>query len=202
MRWTVLATLSLVSCAHPGPPAPDPTIELPAGDYELLAEADSGARAGRRERGTLSLRPFGAVDPSLDRQHGLYGWTDVDFGRLGAPVGRTGTPADSRDPENPGVLVFVPPRDLDGSGLPGRPILLIGTNDNNQRTRGDLDGGGIGLFARNRRGACIAGPWSEWGVAVGGRGRFTACLQSPGSPAPTVSAPGPAAPARTASGPP
>lgn len=201
----VLATMSLASCAHRGAPPPDPTIDLPAGDYELVADADSGARAGRQEKGTLHLRPFGAVDSSLDRQHGLYGWTDVDFGRLGAPIGETDTPGDSRDPANPGVLVFLLPRDVDGSGLPGRPVMLIGTSDNNQRTRGNLDGGGIGLFARTRRGDCVAGEWSEWGVVVGGRGRFTACLRPAGAAAPTsrsVSAPGPAAPARTASAPP
>jgi hypothetical protein len=175
----VVVTLSLATCVHAGGTKPNPSLELTAGDYELVADASSGGQAGRQRKGTLHLRPFGEVDQSFSRKYVLYGWTDVDFRKLGAPIGDVDTPGDSEDPDNPGVLVVVPSRDIEDSRPPGPPIMLIGTLENRKTTRGSLDGGGIGLFARTKQGQCISGEWSEWGVVVGGRGRFTVCLRAP-----------------------
>jgi hypothetical protein len=175
----IVAPLSLATCAHAGGTNPNASLELTAGDYELVADANSGGQAGRQRRGALHLQPFREVDQPLARKYGLYGWTDVDFRKLGAPIGEVDTPGDSDDPENPGVLVLVRTRDIEDSRLPGTPIILIGTLENRKTTRGSLDGGGIGLFARTKQGHCISGEWSEWGVVVGGRGRFTVCLRGP-----------------------
>jgi len=175
----IVATQALPACVHAGGAKPDPSLELTAGDYELVAHASSGDKAGQRRKGTLYLRPFGKTDQPVGPEYGLYGWTDVDFRELGAPIDHDGTPGDSQDPDNPGVLVFVPQRDIEDSRPPGPPTMLIGTLENKKRTRGTMDGAGIGLFARTRQGQCISGEWSAWGVVVGGRGRFTVCSRGP-----------------------
>jgi hypothetical protein len=194
-RFTaIVGTLSLAACVHAGGTKPHPSLELTAGDYEFVADANSGGEVGRHGKGTLHLRRFGEVDQSFSRRDGLYGWTDVDFRKLGAPIGDADTPGDSEDPENPGVLVLVPTRDIESSPLPGPPVMLIGALENKKKTRGSLDGGGIGLFARTKQGQCISGEWSEWGVVVGGRGRFTVCSRGPRSAAqPGVEPDGPSA---------
>ncbi len=174
----VLAIVSLAACAHAGGRDPNAPVDLTAGDYDLIADADSGGKAGREVKGSVHLRPFRRMDPSFGRQYELYGWTDVDFRKLGAPISDADTPGSSEDSENPGVLVLVP-RDTEGSRLAREPIMLIGTVENNKGTRGDVDGGGIGLFARTKEGECISGEWSEWGVLVGGRGHFTVCSRAP-----------------------
>jgi hypothetical protein len=90
------------------------------------------------------------------------------------------------DPENPGVLVLSP-----GPGFKelqernafrvSRPwdarIMLVGTLENTQATRGGLDGGGIGLFVESKKGRCVKGAWASWGQGLGRNlaGSFTLC---------------------------
>jgi hypothetical protein len=173
---------AISACA--GAPKEVERIELSDGEYDLVVTAGSQPRL--EGRGRLSLRAYTSITPpSKDDPYRLHGWTNVDFIKLGAPVGPSATP-DSRDPANPGVLVMVPPssfRELQERNAfrvarPwDAPIMLIGTLENNKATRGWLDGGGIGLFIQSKKGPCLKGEWSRWGLVIGvnPNGSFTLC---------------------------
>jgi len=129
-----------------------------------------------RKTGLLSARPLTAGD-RIAEGYRLYGWTDVDFQKLGAPIDASGVPGESRDPENPGILVWFPPFKWTYKvSIPeGAPILLIGTVENKKATRGFRDGAGIGLFVLAKEGRCVRGTWSEWGMVMAASGRFKLC---------------------------
>jgi hypothetical protein len=180
-----IVTLCVVGCAHNAARVVAAPVALAAGDYELVAEDTSGWLFTRQSRGSLSLRPVDMANADLARKYELYGWTDVDFKKLRAPFDASDIPGDSRDPHNPGVLVMSLPPGFRGFDVPQpahAPILLIGTVDNGKASRGSLDGAGIGLFVQARDGACMTGEWSQWGVVVGGRGRFKICPRRAAQP--------------------
>jgi len=158
-------------------------IELNPGEYELTASADTRAKATRSVTGQLSLRNLVPVREIYGTPYRLYGWSNVDFRALGAPVASPKA-ASSQDPENPGVLVWEPPpwsaellRSMNRGIVqpPGAPIMLIGTLQNRQATRGMRDGSGIGLFIEAKRGECVLGRWTHFGIAMGAEGSFIMC---------------------------
>jgi hypothetical protein len=174
-------------------------IELSPGDYDLVVVADS-AKPRLEARGRLSLRAYASTtraapsDTTLRQRrecfncsasYPLYGWTSVDFSSIGAMPADAASVGESTDPENPGVLVLPPPapylKDLSNVYKIARPwdapIMLIGTLQNSEATRGWLDGGGIGLFVQAEKGRCVTGEWSQWGLAfvANNRGSFTLC---------------------------
>jgi hypothetical protein len=163
-------------------------VELSAGEYELVVIA--GTNPVEESRGRLSLRATSAsATPAYRQQYPLYGWTSVDFIKIGAPVDVSAGP-ESKDPDNPGVLVLSPgpgfkelqERNAFRVARPwDAPIMLVGTLENTQATRGGLDGGGIGLFVQSKKGRCAEGSWASWGGDGGGRnltGSFTLCALS------------------------
>jgi hypothetical protein len=149
---------------------------LARGDYDFEAECTLRCQKTVRKTGILALRPMTAGDQVAEGFR-LYGWTDVDFQKLGAPIDASGVPSESRDPENPGVLVWYPSfKWTHRVSVPdGAPILLIGTLDNKKATRRYRDGAGIGLFVLTRKGRCVRGTWSEWGMVMAASGRFKLC---------------------------
>jgi hypothetical protein len=153
--------------------------DLTAGDYKLVAEVSSAqGRPTRHATGTLHLRAFeNANRPRGPLDYRFFGWTDVDFTKMGAPIAPRAIPATSQDPDNPGVLAIVTrPFEISSRrSFAGGPVMLIGTLENTRSTRGFQDGGGIGLFVDAKRGQCLTGRWFEWGIAAGTRGRFSVC---------------------------
>ncbi len=79
-------------------------FELPPGDYDLTVIVDGSeprqewrGRPRQESRGRLSLRAYSAAN-QIDESFGLpagpnlfrlYGWTNVDFIKLGAPLSST-----------------------------------------------------------------------------------------------------------------
>jgi hypothetical protein len=176
-RIRALAGAVVILCSHVVAAKDLVRVELAPGDYELVADVDRGAVSSKQEsHGRLSLRSFDTNCP-LSEQYRFFGWTSVDFKGLGAPV--QGTRADSRDPENPGVLVWIPPPEFKKwrriSRPHSAPILMVGTVNNSKETRGWRDGGGIGLFVQSKYGRCLRGEWDRVGIVQGNRGTFTLC---------------------------
>jgi hypothetical protein len=85
---------------------------LAPGEYDLTADTRSGKKPHKRG-GLLVLAQFDAKS-ELAGDYRLFGWTEVDFKKLGAPIDAAATPAQSRDPDNPGVLLWVPPVGSEG----------------------------------------------------------------------------------------
>ena len=179
-----MVILSLAADARAGEKRAIPPIGLAPGDYELTVDATSGTKTGQRSEGRLSLRRFDTANQHLAGKYQFFGWTDVDFKRVGAPICASDTPPESKDPEHPGVLVLLPPDDIKRRGLAevsgisqpsGASIILIGTVHNRMPSRRATDGGGIGMFVLSRAGQCVEGEWRNWGILVGGRGRFKLC---------------------------
>jgi hypothetical protein len=187
------ASFAFAISACRGAPKEAERIELSVGEYDLVVTAGSKPRL--EGSGRLSLRSYTSITQlphyasirqrRVDHSYRLYGWTNVDFIKLGAPVGPSETP-DSRDPASPGVIVMFPPagfkelqeRNVFSVTRPwDAPIMLIGTLENNEATRGWLDGGGIGLFIQSKKGRCLKGEWSSWGLGIGVNddGSFTLC---------------------------
>jgi hypothetical protein len=182
--FLVLAALWLPTGAEAGEQSVA-RIALAAGDYEIAADVGTGAKDVRQSKGTLSLRDLSAGNELRKLGYQLYGWSDLDWRKLGAPMDAASTPGNSRDPDSPGVLVLVPPSGFKGFGAPqpnGAPILLVGTLDNKKATRGWQDGAGIGLFVQSTEGKCMSGEWSGWGLVKGSKGRFRIC--APGAKTP------------------
>ena len=172
---------------------PAVALELLAGEYELSVSAEAAFSAKRDMSGHLRLRDLGAGRRLFGSICHLYGWTDVDFRSLGAPIGKSDTPPDSRDPENPGVLIWEPSpafantmKSRKITQPPGAPVLLIGTVENKRATRGMQDGGGIGLFVESKQDQCLLGRWIPFGVVSGAEGHFRLCRSAVRPPNPAL----------------
>lgn len=185
MRFFIIGVVCSLATRADAAQQEVPAVGVVAGDYELTASTDSIPNAKRERRGHLVLRDLIVVRELFGTPCRLYGWTDVDFRSLGAPIAKSDTPPDSKDPENPGVLVLEPTpafaKIMKSMKLrktaepPGAPIMLIGTVENKRTTRGMRDGGGIGLFVEAQEGQCVLGRWSRFGIAAGSEGAFKLC---------------------------
>jgi len=166
---------------------------MPDGDYELTLTAECGSRAGVSAHGRLALARARRTDASPrtgetapefeDRKVLLYGWTDLDFGAVGAIVyGTPAPPPTSRDPIYPGVLVVATSWFLQidpALSLPrNAPMMLIGTNSNSRMGALFTDGSGIALLIEAWRAQCYRGRWDAWGIVANGAGAFKACRAS------------------------
>ena len=176
--------LALAADAHSSEQGATPPVGLVSGDYEMTVDATSGTKTGQQSKGRLFLRRFDTTNQLLAGKYRFFGWTDVDFKRLGAPIGASDTPPESKDPEHPGVLVLIPPLGVNSRALAavsgisqpsGAPIMLIGTVKNRMPSQRATDGGGIGMFVQSKDGQCVEGEWTNWGIVVNGRGRFKVC---------------------------
>jgi hypothetical protein len=178
LQVVLLASGANGSAAEKNVPTP---IELAPGEYELTADVVSASQQVLQSKGSLVLRKV-AVTNQLATRYQLFGWTEVEFRKLGAPIDESATPAQSRDPDNPGVLLLLLPpgserlfKHFKVRPSRGAPILLIGTVENKKQTRGWNDGGGIGLFVQSQQGRCSTGAWTNWGILVGRSGHFKIC---------------------------
>ena len=170
----------------PSPPAL-PFKEVPpitAGEYELVLRAECGQRSGNEAEGRLSLLPARqddrspvtgevATDMSDLLNYPLYGFTDVAFGRVAAPMCKEDLPT-SRDPLHPGVIVDASDWHAIDPSHPNTPALLIGT----VVSRTDkivTDGCGIALPLETWDGRCYRGHWDRSGIVAGGNGTFRLC---------------------------
>jgi hypothetical protein len=153
---------------------------LQSGQYRLTLVATSGSHKSALAEGTINLLPASATDRSeatgkLAQDHGdtpqFYGWTNLDFGRVGAPMcsDDASPPPASHDPLHPGVLV----RAKTARAFPS--VILIGTLSNLREGALYTDGCGIGLFLETWDGSCYDGSWSAWGIMVDGAGTFRVC---------------------------
>lgn len=154
------------------------------GKYRLILIAGRGSRVGARASGTLTLLPASGADRSPTEPnepastdtagYPMYGATDLDFTRVGAPLMSDGFfPAPrSLDPLRPGVLVRV---DAARGRVDSPSIeLLIGTRDNLRDNRGFVmtDGAGIVLSVRRIVRERVFGEWRNYGMVVDGSGEF------------------------------
>jgi hypothetical protein len=155
---------------------------LKPGTYKLVVVATSGRKQGASAEGELNLRPTSPSDRSPRTgqiaqdtnlaEAPLYGWAELDFLAVDAPVGNA--LASSRDPVFPGVLVRLISWQ---EGYPAKtPVLLVSTVSNRRDDMILLDGGGIGLWVRRLSEGSFAGEWSGWGIAISGTGYFCATL--------------------------
>jgi hypothetical protein len=173
---------SLTSSTLAAAETDDPSYALVPGEYELVVEGASRLKTKPVRKGSLSLRKWRGGDQVSTALYPLYGWTDINLRNLGMPLDASSVPSASKDPENPGVRVFVAPPRYDGlfksfkvHQASGAPVLLIGTLENRKATRGGHDGGGIGLFVQGREGQCLHGHWASVGPFAGGIGQFKVC---------------------------
>jgi hypothetical protein len=159
---------------------------LRAAEYSLTLLARRGSRVGATSRGTLTLVPGTAGDTSkvtgemaqdLGPPPLLYGWTDIDFQRVAAPMCKGPSPsATSRDPVRPGVLVPAIP-------FHDHTMVLVGTVMNLRDGSSYVDGCGIALFVERWDSGCYQGAWDAFGIAINGSGTFRACsVQTPATP--------------------
>ena len=177
-------------CVRPQSPALPSTPALEPGRYDLTLVATAGPKRGATVMGTIDLLRTSAADRSqvTGRQlthvdtlaMPLYGWADVDFARVGAPVDLT--PIDtlvpkssSRDPARPGVVVL----DFHWTNVGHRPMVAIGSLSGRRDDAGWADGPGIGLSVWYNRGADFTGVWDRFGVVRGGSGYFCAWRLGP-----------------------
>jgi len=157
------------------------------GRYKLTLVATTWHFKGRRVSGTLELHATSVTDISPQTGRGpaqpdtarspLYGWTDLDFASVGAPVieGDSIEPSPrSRDPVRPGVLVLTQPL-----GPREGTILVVSTLSNLRDETGWVDGGGIGLWVRDVSDADFRGTWDNWGLLAGSEGYFCATYVGP-----------------------
>jgi hypothetical protein len=136
-----------------------------AGEYRLSLVASSGPRKDGAVEGALWLEPQdssrryrtglgGRVDSTI--LHPLRGGTDVDLSRVYAvSVGRT----DSRDPEQPGVLVIE--RHARSGKAPQTEITMRLGSDANRAGQVRFDGGYTALRVRKVGPAGFAGSWAS-----------------------------------------
>src|SRR3954447_17348672 len=92
MRFLIVGVVCFVATRAYALDKEPATIEVAAGDYELTASADSIPTAKRERRGNLVLRNLAAAREVFGTPCRLYGWTDVDFRSLGAPIAKSDTP--------------------------------------------------------------------------------------------------------------
>lgn len=152
------------------------------GPYDLSIRATSGSRVGQSTAGPLQLKLESAPSPA---QEYLWGYTDVDFSLVGAPIveDESAPSPNSNDPLHPGVILAYRYRAEHSTSR--TPVLLIGTVENRtaapnqdpEASRNLLvssDGGGIGLWIESVSDSTFRGRWSEWGILKDGSGTFTA----------------------------
>lgn len=158
--------------------------EIRPGEYLLTLVATSGSKSGSSSQGNLWLWPTSARDRSPStgelvgsddtNSHPLYGATNLNFKRIGAPMdfaGRGSEPSPtSRDPVFPGVLVLRDSRET---------VLTIGTLSNIRDDGIRLDGSGIGLWVTESGPNSFFGEWRGWGVVEGGAGYFCSMPTNP-----------------------
>jgi len=173
----------------PCPPVARPLPnELVPGQYHFMLVAGRGSEVGARSAGILTLYPTSAADRSPVRpneraradtlEYPMYGATDLNFARVGAPLdyqGLSAPPPASLDPLHPGVLVHCE-YDSSRTSPPGI-TLLIGTVDNERVARTGVyfvrvDGAGIELTVRRIVGGRVFGVWRAHGMVVNGSGEF------------------------------
>jgi hypothetical protein len=166
------------------------TAWLTSREYRLRITATEGPMKGHSALGAFSLRKTSADDRSSsgvrakDRNlaaHPLFGWTDVQFDEVGAPMARAEpdrpepSPT-STDPVFPGVLVDIGWKPSRPRGRPqDAPIIWIASAANRRDGSMVLDGGGIVLFVMKRSTDCLTGVWQEAGIIRLGRGTFELC---------------------------
>lgn len=131
--------------------------------------------------GRLFLRPTSPDDrspvtgegprpvPEWRKTPPLYGFTDLDFGRVDGPLCEGETPPSSRDPIYPGVLLDFDPAEPDRG-----PTLYMGNNTRGPRNR-SFDGCGIGLYIQTWDGSCYRGHWDGSSIVAQGNGPFRIC---------------------------
>jgi hypothetical protein len=156
------------------------------GDYDLSLVSTCGTRAGGSASGGLTLVQALSTDrspatgqlvaPESLKTILLYGWTDLDFRAVDAPLCRDEVAPTSRDPVFPGVVLH----SMDWMGVdPSSHLppltLLIGTVSNPRDGSLVTDGCGIFLGLETWDGRCYRGHWDAWGIALGGAGTFAAC---------------------------
>ena len=152
----IAVLVALVGCAGVNPSTEAP--ELAPGEYRLVLRATTGRQAGRSAVGRLHL------EAAIAGQRGdivLWGWTDIDFLPVGAPMLDEATPPLSHDPQAPGVVVV-------GSGV--RSSLWIGSALNAPELI--EDGGGIVLRGSRLDSRGLRGRWEQAGIVRAGRGTF------------------------------
>jgi hypothetical protein len=188
---TVLAGLMLAGCrSQSGKAVPEAcapvTDTLPAtasaggltGKYKLKLVAVSGAKKGEAVEGTLWLQPHdsarhypprlgGRVDSTV--LHPLFGAVELDLDAVHAiSVGRI----DSRDPNQPGVLV------IERHARPGRTPLAEITmrlgSDANRADQTRFDGGYTALRIRRMGPEGFAGSWGSGVTGERAAGYFCA----------------------------
>lgn len=177
----MLSSCSSLPCSRPPRPAASAS-DLQPGRYEIVLKATQGSHSGAVARGQLWLRRTTSQDRA---DTPLYGWVQIDFTAVGAPVfAGGGPPPTSSDPSSPGVLVRV--NGWKEKYAPGTPVLTVGTDSNRNpivsREPGGAeiietltdDGSGIGLWVHEVREGEFVGRWSEWGIVRDGRGFFCA----------------------------
>lgn len=189
---------AIAGCARnpvhcPSPPMPR-TVQVPplsAGEYELSLRAECGSRSGNEASGRLSLLPTHPNDRSpvtgekphhlnLRRNLPVYGFTDLDFTRVGAPIcdGESALPT-SRNPMNPGVVLDLTSwREIDPA-VPNLPTLLVGTTTNTLTNNLTTDGCGIALSIETWDGHCYRSHWDHAGIVGEGNGTFRVCPNDP-----------------------
>jgi hypothetical protein len=187
-------------CKPPTDTTPPSRIRLDRGEYRLTLVGAAGRWKSRSTTGRLWLWPTSSMDRSPrtgqvavgdTAKTPFYGAVEkLDFEKVGAPVSDDAgtTPASSRDPVFPGVLVLTdaPEHEATNDGVVtlDQVVLTIGTVSN-ERTELDVtDGAGIGLWVRHADSTGFSGTWDNWGIVVGGNGYYCAVRVGPTPPGP------------------
>ena len=155
----------------------------------MIFRADRGSRKDGIAEGTLWLRPTSVsdrsprtgelADSSYIKAQPLYGWSDVKFELVGAPICATAPhpPASSDDPVYPGVLVHDLPDFAFARGAKSQIMLTVSTLSNLRNGEDWVDGCGIVMHITSWDGQCYRGTWSKWGRRSDGSGRYCLCLK-------------------------
>ena len=153
---TIGVLVFLIGCAGVNPSTDAP--ELAPGEYTLTLQATTGRHSGRSAVGRLHLEP--AIAGQRDAIT-LWGWTDLDFAEVDAPMLDGSSSPLSHDPRSPGVVVV---------GPGPCSSLWIGSALNSSELI--EDGGGIVLRGERCDSQGLRGKWEEAGVVRAGRGTF------------------------------
>lgn len=191
---SIACSLLLQACAAPQPstslpvpsrsscPSDDPhavaSLRVFPGTYAISMEQFEGSESAPTVvHGVIHL----ACYPNHWSRLGAYGWIELDFSKLRAPIGRSSRilAPDSNDPDAPGVEV---------SPIGSRTVLFIGSLANiKPRTYVDpktggvyseafKDGAGIALTVEVSEPDHFAGIWDNAGIYASGWGSFSARL--------------------------
>lgn len=162
---------------------------LKIGEYKLYLTATEGSHRGAKAEGIVTLAAATKNDRSprtgeiaKDPSGGpplLYGWTNTDLKRVGAPLcsDHPHPSPDSNDPVYPGIIVERVPYGPEGpfTGRSEVSAVLVGTLSSLRNGEVWTDGCGFGMFVLSWNGQCHTGKWSEWGLKHDGRGEFRLC---------------------------